>query len=81
MAASAEWVLEHRELRSALKARVQRSVGAGAAHTAEYVVNALMEWPDGQDLVRRIARHLDDLGKGSEPSDGRATHRAEGVDQ
>lgn len=58
---------EHQELRRLLSERVQRSVTSAAvtgrtvddpAVAAEYVVDALMEWPDGQALVERVAAHL-----------------------
>lgn len=70
---AAELAYQHQELRSLLKVRIQRSITSSdakgrtvedPAKAAEYPVNALMEYPEGQDLIRRIARHLDAGGKG-----------------
>lgn len=67
---NADYAAEHQQLRSLLKARVQRSITSAAtdgrtvenpSKAAEYVVNALMEWPEGRDVIRRIYRHIEAL--------------------
>jgi hypothetical protein len=71
---TADYERERKELRALLKVRVQGAITSASpsgctvtdpAQAAEYVVNALMEYPDGQGLVRRIARYLDRTRNGS----------------
>jgi hypothetical protein len=48
----------HRALWLELQAKVAHSLQVKT--DAQYVANALMEWPEGQDLLRRIVEHLND---------------------
>lgn len=56
-------VRDHQELRARLKVRIVKSIagspGCPPDKVAEYIVNALIEYPEGRDLLRQIVAHLD----------------------
>lgn len=57
MRVSDEYREEHRALWVELREKVAKSLQI--KEDAQYVANALLEWPEGQDLLRRIVAHLD----------------------
>lgn len=54
---TADYGLEHVALWHELRDKIARSLSD--QHDAQYVANALLDWPEGNDLLRRIVAHLD----------------------
>lgn len=63
MSANADYGAEHVALWNELREKIAHSLRY--PEDAKFVANALFEWPEGNDLLRRIVAHLD-----APPNDG-----------
>lgn len=62
----------HLEMFSLLKIRIQQSITSASAgrtvsdpsRAAEYAANALLEWPEGQQLICRLAAYIEQRAGG-----------------